>query len=272
MNELTVSIPLQVKSALHGTVLGLLVVALGMGCEKPGSRPDSPEPGAARPAPVTASTPARSKADGPTFRLDCFDVYAECPAVTGMPAISSDGKRVAVPDHGPDTGRDEFVLTVRVMEVDTGKEVFEAPLVTFRDHDRRDPASDEWSEAFLAELKERVSAVERVLAQGDFAPMVALGTVHEDRPGEDVAGLRARFDGKQLVIEDGGKPRWQRAIAPSTPFQRGDGETCGPFPVADVSAWVSREHGVAVARPTYIGSDLCETEYPYLIWRSRKSE
>lgn len=274
MDTLIPSMQLHVRPALRCAAMPLLViVALGAapGCEKAGSRPDSPradtpsEPGAARPV---ATTPARSAAAGPIFRLDCFDAYTECPAVTGMPAISSDGKRVIVPDYGPDTGRDEFVLTVRVVEVATGKVVFEAPLVTYRDHDSgRDPQSDEWTAAFRAELGDRVAAVERALAQGGFQSMVALGAVHQDRPGDEVAGLRARFDGKQLVIDDGGAPRWQRPIAPSTPFDRGDGEICGPFPVADVSAWASREHGVAVARPTYIGSDLCATEYPYFIWR-----
>jgi hypothetical protein len=247
-----------------------MLAGMGMGCEKPGGVPDSPTsaPGAARPAPLAGKTGNRSA--GPKFRLECFDAYAGCPAVVGIPAISAEGKRVAVPDYGPDTGRDELVLTMRIMDIDSGKVVTETPLLTYRDYDRgRDPDTEQWTETFRAELEERVRKFEQVLAQGGYEPLASLGTVHEDRPGEEVAGLRARFDGKQLVIEDRAtsKPVWQRPVGPSTPFKRGDGEICGPFPVADVSVWVSRERGVAVARPTYIGSDLCPTEYPYLVWR-----
>jgi hypothetical protein len=256
---------------IAGCLVALAMLAgMSMGCEKSGGAPDSPTtaPGAARPAPLPSKATNRSA--GPKFRLECFDAYAGCPAVVGIPAISSDGKRVAVPDYGPDTGRDELILTMRIMAIATGKVVSETPLLTYRDYDRgRDPDTDQWTEKFRAELGDRVRAFEQVLVQGDYQPLLPLGTVHEDSPGEDVAGLRARFDGQQLVIEDTAtsEPLWQRPVTPSTPFDRGDGEICGPFPVADVSVWVSRERGVAVARPTYIGSDLCPTEYPYLVWR-----
>ena len=203
---------------------------------------------------------------------DCLETYSGCPPTEGLPALSADGKRVAVPDFGPDSPRDIRVLTVRILDVDSNDQVQALPVLTSADYGQGiDEMSGERTAAFEAELDTRIQAVDRVMAEGGYGSLTALGTVHEDRPGEEVGGLRAVFDGSMLTVVDArdGQVRWRRAIGPSKvwkPTPELD-IVCGPFPVADVSVWVSRKPSVIVALVTYVGADLCATEYPYLVWR-----
>lgn len=197
-------------------------------------------------------------------------MYSECAPTQGLPALSADGKRVAVPDFGPDSARDDRVLTVRILDVDSDAQVSALPILTLADYQQGvDAMSGERTAAFEAELDTRIQAVARALA--GYRPLTALGTVHEDRPGEEVDGLRAVFDGSMLTVVDtrDGQVRWRRAIGPSKVWKPSPelDIVCGPFPVADVSVWASREPSVIVALVTYVGADLCATEYPYLVWR-----
>lgn len=268
-----------------GPWLALLAVSLIVtSCAGPRVSPQGPGPGPGTPPPETppppgdvtpgqeTPAPAPDAGTGPRVVFECLDVYAECPPVVGLPALSADARRVAVPDFGPDSPRDELVLTIRIVDVDSGATVSEFPVLTHADYARGvDPMSRELDAATSNLVRDRIEAAQRELERGAYRPLTFLGTVHEQRPGQVVDGLRASFDGKELVVVDErtGEVRWRRAIGPSITWKPSPDLdlVCGPFPVADVSVWASREPSVIVARVTYIGADLCATEYPYLVWR-----
>lgn len=255
------------RRLIDSTWVLLTLVAMAAGCKSP-STPASGAPPLANDVPSSSARSQGGKSAEVGFRIDCFGAYTGCEPLVGLPAISGDGKRVAVPDLGPDTGRDEFILTMRVLDVDTGGVVKETPIVTYDDYEGLDIDTQEMSPERRRVIGERIHAFERVLAEGEYRPLISVGSARTERP---VArnNLRAEFDGKELAITDTrtSEVLWRTAIGPSTPFTRGDGEVCGPFPVADIDVWVSLELRVAVARVGYVGSDLCATEYPYLVWR-----
>ena len=191
--------------------------------------------------------------------------------VEGLPAVSADGKLVAVPDMERAGEREERVLTVRIFDTGSGKAVSELPVITYRDYDEgADPMTAELHAATSTAVEQRVAAVERELATGRYRPLTALGTVHEQRAGQEVDGLRASFDGSELVVTDTrtGQARWRRAIGP----EAGDAPVasdieCEPSPVAEVGVWASREAGVVVAHVAYMGSDACGNQAAFLVWR-----
>lgn len=191
--------------------------------------------------------------------------------VAGLPAVSADGALVAVPDMERAGEREELPLTIRIFDAGTGKAVSELPVITYRDYDEgADPLTVELYPATRAAIEQRVLAVERELARGRYRPLTALGTVHEQRAGQDIDGLRARFDGRELVVEDtrAGQARWRRPIGPesATPPVASD-IACAPSPVADVTVWVDRASGVIVAQVAYMGSDACDSQATFLVWR-----
>lgn len=245
--------------------------ALPAGQQAAQPQPAPPQPADGRNAAQSSQPAQHHRPPGATelgFRIECFEAYAGCDAVIGLPAISADGRRVAVPDFGPDTPRDEFVLTMRVKDVATGAEISATPIMTYDDHDAIDLDTGEPAAELRAELEQRTRAFERVLAEGNYRPMIYLGVVHQERAAERAPGLRATFDGSDLVITDPrtGETLWRQTVGPSAPFTRADGEVCGPFPVAELHVWVKRRPRAAVARVGYIGNDVCATELPYLVW------
>lgn len=235
------------------------------GCDKPGStgvdntgpqHQAHNEPGASRP-----DLPPVRKLTGPRLDTACFDTYAECEPVIDLPALSADGERIAVPDFGPEDPRDEFVLTMRIIALDGSAEPVEMPIVTVEDHRRSaDSQTGEFSVAFAAELEKRAAAFEQVLTVGEYRPLTSLGRVHQQRNSDPVNGLRASFDGDNLVIADvaSGKVEWQQRILASRAFRARAGHDCGVFPVADIALWISRAPRVAVARVAFTGSERCE--------------
>ncbi|MCG8421076.1 MAG: hypothetical protein MJE77_24405 [Proteobacteria bacterium] len=225
---------------------------------------------AAHPAVSSAAVPGHGTKPGPRLDTGCLDPYAGCPAAIGLPAISADGQRVAVADFGPESARDEPVLTMRIVEIASGLAVQEHPILSDEDYKRAaDPGTGEFSQSFLAELEKRARVFERVLIRGGYRPLTALGTIHDSKASDPTDGLRAAFDGEELSITDveSGAALWRRPVGSFQPYRSAAGVECGPFPVADITVWVGREPGVAVALVTYISSDLCAVDYPYLIWR-----
>jgi hypothetical protein len=191
--------------------------------------------------------------------------------VEGLPAVSADGALVAVPDMERAGEREERALTVRIFDAGSGKAVSELPVITYRDYDEgADPMTAELHPAMRKAVEERVTAIERELARGRYRPLTALGTVHEQRAGQEVDGLRASFDGNELLIVDTrtDQARWRRALGPES----GDAPVasdieCEPSPVAEVGVWASREAGVIVAHVAYMGSDACDDQAAFLVWR-----
>lgn len=177
-----------------------------------------------------------------------------------------------MPDTERAGEREERVLTVHVLEVESGRPVSELPVLTYADYDEgADPMTAELDADTRAAVDERAAAVERELAQGRYRPLTPLGRVHEQRAGQEVDGLRASFDGTELVVTDTrtGQARWRRALGPGQAEQRpsDDDAGCAALPVADVTVWASREPGVVVAHVTYVGSDDCDAAASFQVWR-----
>lgn len=267
-------------AVLPAVFLVFLILWAGLigGCRP---RPSSAGP-AASPA-ETGATAAASSAEtgaapaagqgGSHVSVDCLvDAYAGCDATRGLPALSADGARVAVPDFGPDSPRDERILTVHILDIDRNAVVRSMFVLGYEDHAQGvDGMTGAVSPALRATLEQRIAAVDQVLNAGGFRPLLSLGRVHEARPGPEVAGMQATFDGTTLTVFDlrEGRVRWRRDIGPSPVWKPDPGLdlVCGPFPVADIEVWASREPSVLLAHVTYIGADLCATEYPYMVWR-----
>jgi hypothetical protein len=228
----------------------------------------------ARPQPAVAADNRPTSEPGsarPRIRRECLEAYATCPMVEGLPALSADRALVAVPDMERAGEREERPLVIRIFDVASGRAVSELPVITYRDYDEgADPMTAELSPATQAAVEQRVVAVERELARGRYQPLTPLGTVHEQRAGDDVDGLRARFDGAELTVSDTrtGEVRWRRAIGPGASSAPLAGDAaCEPARVAEVSVWVSRDAGVVVAHVAYMGAGACDSEATFLVWR-----
>lgn len=263
-------------TAIHHALIVAGLALSGCTARSTPSAPESPLPGpSATSDRLDPNQPANGPDGGPDNRPrvapDCFDVYADCPATIGLPALSTDGNRIAVPDLGaddPQAARDEFVLTVRFLAVDSGAVLSEIPLVTREDHfQAADPGTGEFSPAFRAELDRRVAAFARVMAKGQFRPLTGLGKVHEQRSSDPQLGVRAHFDGTDLSIVDAatGAIHWRHAIPRSQPSRRATGESCGPFPIAEIAVWVSRSPRLALLRVSYISSEPCLAQDSYIV-------
>jgi hypothetical protein len=244
--------------------LAAVLVLATAGCSRsPGST--SPQPARQQPAAAISDSPV------PRIRRDCLEAYATCPMIEGLPALSADGELVAVPDMERAGEREERVLTVRIFDVDSGRALSELPVITYRDYDEgADPMTAELHPATQAAVEQRVVAVERELARGRYRPLTALGTVHEQRAGQDIDGLRASFDGQDLTVVDTrtGQVRWQRAIGPEAADAPVASDIeCEPAPVAEVGVWVDRASGVIVAHASYMGTDACDRPSAFLVWR-----
>jgi hypothetical protein len=167
--------------------------------------------------------------------------------------------------------REELPLTVRIFDAGSGRALSELPVIGYRDYDEgADPMTAELYPNTWAAVETRVVAVENELARGRYRPLTALGTVHEQRPGHDIDGLRARFDGAELTVSDTrtGQTRWRRAIGPEHADAPLAGDNaCPPSRVAEVSVWASRAAGVVVAHVAYMGAGACDSQAAFLVWR-----
>ena len=252
----------------------LLIASLVLGAASScGGAPSSRAPGppASPPADTgTKAAPAPGSA-GPRIERACLEAYAACPMVVGLPAISADGKLVAVPDMERAGEREELPLTVRIFDADSGRALSELPVITYRDYDQgADPMTAELSSDTRAAIEARVVAVEHELARGRYRPLTALGTVHEQRAGRDVDGLRASFDGAELRITDTrtGQTRWRRAIGPAhADAPAASDDDCAPSRVAEVTVWAGRTPDVVVAHVGYMGAGACDSLAAFLVWR-----
>ncbi len=245
--------------------------ALAVGCEKSSGQGTAAAPGDTQPR-AAASRPDPPAPKKRHFFRKCFDPYAGCKPLVGLPALSGDGTMLAFPDRGPSSPRDEFLLTMRIIAVADGSEIAATPIVTIDDYNRGyDDDTGGFKEPVAGEIDRRIDDFERVLGNGGYRGLVALGVVHEDRESEEVRGMKAAFDGKELVVTEGETVRWRKPIDPQPrkpgPGDAGEELDCGPFPVADVRVWVSRDKRVLVARVGYISSHLCSVETRTLVWR-----
>ena len=233
------------------------------GCEKPTQRTDdglahSLDQGAARPMPV-----AKLREH---FNIDCFDVYAECKAVRELPAVSADGTRIAVADTRDENARDEFVLTLVYLDSQTGAERERIPIMTLEDRARGlDPDTEAMSPALRQALEARIKSVDADLARGGFEPMQFLGVVDEARPGEEVAGMRASFDGAHVLVTEGERELFKRSVKPA--LSRAGEAGCSSEQIAELAVWVRRAPQVLLARVSFTTAHMCDVSSQYQAWR-----
>ena len=258
------------RAMMRCVVLAIAAVLGVMGCERSTARQRSGEAlENAEASPEGASRPARPAraASRVRFRVECFDVYSGCPAVRGLPALSGDGARVAIADTGPEDGRDEFVLTVRILDATTSDELQAFAVMTQEDRvSGLNPDTEEMSPALRAAIESRLQAVQQVLGTGDFRPLIALGSVSADQPGESTRDFRAHFDGRDLTVLEGQEERWKKALE-ALPERDMGSLRCGPFPVAGATVWVNRSPGLVLALVHYTSTHLCDLPSRFFAWR-----
>lgn len=250
-----------------GLFVGGLFAAglLGGGCEKPtGHRADDSlsnlesDEGAARPvSPRSVRT---------HFNIDCFDVYAECKAVKGLPAVSADGARIAVADTSDESARDEFVLTLLYLDSASGDVVERMPIMTLEDRaSGLDPNTEAMSPTLRATLEARVVKADQELARGGFQPMLFLGVVDGERPGEPVSGLVATFTGKDVRVTEGATELWRRPVGPVLTAAGSAG--CVSDQIAELRVWVRRKPAALLARVSFTTAHMCDVSSQYQAWR-----
>ncbi|ACY17383.1 hypothetical protein [Haliangium ochraceum] len=250
------------RAAALAASLSALALSPACGSSAPPASPASSD--------TSQTAPEASAGPAPRIERGCLEAYAPCPATTGLPALSADGAVVAVADFGPDSARDERVLTVRLFDAASGQAVSELPVITWADYDQgADPMTMEFHADTEAAIEERVLAVERELARGRYRPLLALGTVHEQSGPQAAGGMVASFDGAALEIAeaDSGAALLRHPLAELPAWEPSPEIECGPFPVAEIEVWASRAPRVFVAHVIYMGGDMCTSPMPFLILR-----
>lgn len=177
---------------------------------------------------------------------------------TGLPAVSADGELVAIAYEGEDGARAHANLALQIKD--------RADAITHEQVVLR--AADEWAPPAPAALDDANATLARTHADRGWTPIPAAeveanadsvlsATSWTARAGDvaiqfDVTGLvSVQVAGATAVERD--QPGW---LVPDAPMCAGCPETCSNPPRLD-AAWIAPEHGLAILRIAYLGTDTC---------------
>ncbi len=181
---------------------------------------------AVAPAPASAQV-AFGSCDGAQPRVE---VAADRVETCGFPAISDDGRRVAVVRMEQADMAGFEGETVDIFRVRDGQQLRTLPIVPFLEAQQRFDASAAMTPAYRRQLERRAEVISALLRRGGFRPMIPLDydVEHEDwrRPGLRLAW---RPGGSFVVRGEDGRTLFEEA-ASAPPVQSvpesSDGMSC----------------------------------------------
>ncbi len=199
---------------------------------------------------------------GPGLRLDRLAEGDARGAVHGFPALSEDGRLVAVAAIDDTLASGAPNLEVRLLDPAGRKRPRAISVLNVAEGEvlLRDPAA--WSRLGPGAVA-RAEEVRALLAAGRFRPMASLGLDEVELvPGEDAAveaeGLAVRWESRasRLVLAEGAREK----LALPLPRGKGRFRFCddGGFDPLPAAAHLGHDGRTVVVRVAYLGNDRCE--------------
>jgi hypothetical protein len=178
--------------------------------------PAAPPP----PAPEVPEPPP-PRAAAPFIQIACMldgqdgEAPASCSWDHGFPAISADGKTLAVQRHGEDGGRGYPGLSIQLLDVATSRV---KRTVMVLDPDEYVPSDDPKAPALRRKVEQRADVAQRLLDAGAYRALAVLGG--SDAEPMSAAGLRAEFDAEVARVIDVASNTvvWQRRFSVAREF------------------------------------------------------
>lgn len=209
--------------------------------------------------------PASPRATTPVLDAACVappdDAGPACGWDDGFPAISPDGRRIALKHVPDDGGRGNPGLSIRVVDVATSRIVRD---VTILSPDEWDAAADA-PERLRATIARRVADVTRALGLARFRALAPLGRAAPwaDEVDVDASAIHAEFDGAAVRIVDPARARvlWQARLSAARIAAADEDGLCAGWTLHEVDAWWDPEtRAVLVVQAYTTGGCLCGVE------------
>ena len=242
----------------------------------------TPQPIVVRvPAPAPAANeelvelpPPPARATMPVIRPECVtstpeygDTLVSCTWDSGFPAISADGSVIAAAYIPDDDGRGNPGLSIRFLDVATGKRVKDVLVLSPDEYVTPEAAGHA---ALLKKIERRAAAAQKILDESTYRSLVRLGSTNSSADRWQAAGLEAEYDGDAARIIDRASNTvlWQRRFAIGTLFPNRtlDGERCEPIDVSDVALSWDPETRTALAEVAFRhGPEFCgDSKHDYV--------
>jgi hypothetical protein len=230
-----------------------------------------PPPAPAVQAIVEPPPPPPARAAIPVVRPECVtadpdgdDTMVSCTWDSGFPAISADGTMLATAEIPVDDGRGHPGLTIRFVDVKTGKRVKSMLVLSPDEYVALGP--DDGMEAKYRAMQTKTNrrsvAVQNVLDVGGYRSLVRLGNSTSPPDTWTIEKLAAEYDDDAVRVIDRATNTvvWQRrfSVAAEFPNRKLDGEHCEPIGVGNIAVAWDPATGTSVAEVAYRhGPEFC---------------
>jgi hypothetical protein len=197
------------------------------------------------------------------LRTKGSDDLAQCEWDDGLPAISADGKRIAVKENQDDGPRGLWNLAIVVIDAATSRVIARMPLVEMSESEKQE-TQDEPSAELARIVQRRVAATQSMFDVGGYRTMDRLSKVPSDI-GQGQELMTYLQEAKQVVFAIGDsaaiqvidpfrkKIIWQgRAPIPDKDKVEDETDMCGaPWGLDDVEGWIDPVSRTAILSLTY---------------------
>lgn len=231
----------------------------------PTPAPEAPPPIAEAPAPRSAP-----RARVPHLIPECLVRIADepldalCAWDDGFPAISTDGKLIAIKNIPDDGGRGHLGLSIQFLDTSTGRVVRDA-LILSTEEFAFELAPDA-ATRLRGTMARRAAPVQRMLDARQFRTLLPLGQSDEAAGDHDSAArtaIHAEFIGHLMRVVDpvaGTILGMHRFTAPAPSAPLADDAMCGGANLAEITAWWDPDSRVVLGVATYhSGGCMCAT-------------
>lgn len=234
--------------------------------------PAPPEPPAA--PPPRALTPFL---DVPCFTRTDYDMEPEeklarrCAWDDGFPAISADGKTIALRYSRDDAGRGWVNHAVQFIDVETSNVIGDHPIVAPDDLDPQGQATDKTR----ALATKRVAAIQKRLDTGRYRTMKVIPSSIPEPDLPAPQGLRMEHEEREspvrVVDGDSNTVLWRGEfdVATHVPLRDVDPDRCYPRTTNNVYAWFDPATRLIAFQVWYgTGPDYCGDEVQHYVRRA----
>ena len=214
------------------------------------------------PAPEVPEPPA-PRATAPFLQIACVldgqegEEPDSCSWDHGFPAISADGKTIAIQRDIDDGGRGYPGLLIQLVDVATSRV---KRTVSVLDPNEYVPSDDAKAPALRAKVEQRADAVQRLLDAGGYRALTAVGAKDDETTSR--ADLRAEFDAEHARVVDVASNTviWQRQFSVAREFPNRkldpDADSCEPMHTGGMSISWDAQTRTILAEVSY-GAGPC---------------